>query len=190
MKVVRADVTREEVVRFYVAYDRGKKGQRAPSDLASWSGANPEQLDGKLREKGLKDGVLAAYKLWWFLELSLADLLDCAIVNHIFKGHPQSLSLLVLRGVVEKWEPSDRTEWYAPLERGDAFLPAWAMILRPSLKSELPAKWYIEDGSGRALCFVRRLLSHGESGRVAYGYLGVIPDEKSAFIRQRRELAG
>ena len=64
------------------------------------------------------------------------------------------------------------------------------MILRPSVKSEYPAKWYIEDGSGRALCLCRRMLRHAEPWRVAYGYLGVIPDEKSNFMRSHPELAG
>lgn len=104
-------VTREEVVRFYVAYDRRKKGKSTPTDLASWLWDNPEELDSKLPKNGLKAGVLAAYKLWWFLELLLPDLLDCAIVNHIFKGQPQPLSLLFTRGVVETWKPNGYTEW-------------------------------------------------------------------------------
>ena len=34
------------------------------------------------------------------------------------------------------------------------------MILRPAVKAESPAKWYVEDGSGRAVCFFRRLIAH------------------------------
>ncbi len=189
MKVIRADVTREQVVRFYVAYDRRKNCQPPPADLANWPWDNPEGLDGKLSDNGLKVGVLAAYKLWWFVELSLEDLLDCAIVNHIFKGQPQALSLLFTRGVVETWKPIGDKEWYAPLEGGGSFPPAWAMIMRPSVRSEQPAKWYVEDGSGRALCLVRSMLRRAESWRVAYGYLGVVPDGRSSFIQSRPELA-
>ena len=114
-------MTREEVVRFYVAYDRKKHSLSPLIDIATWTWDNPEDIDRKLQQNGFKTGVLAAYRLWWFLELSLADLFDCAIVNHIFKNKPQQLSRLFLEGVVESWQPNGNREWYSPLERGDSF---------------------------------------------------------------------
>ncbi len=183
-------MSREEVVTFYAQYDRRKKTQLAPSDLPSWPWDDPAGLDAKLGQNGLKPGVLAAYKAWWLVDLSLADLLECAIVNHIFKGQPQSLSLLVLRGAIETWQPKGKPEWHEPLQRGDAFPHEWAIIIRPSVKSEHPAKWYVEDGAGRVLSLLQRMLGNAECWRVAYGYLGIIPDERSTFVRSRPDLAG
>jgi hypothetical protein len=65
-----------------------------------------------------------------------------------------------------------------------------ALIVRPSVRSEEPAKWYIEDGSGRALALLQRILRYGESGRTAWVYLGREPDERSTFIASRPELSG
>ncbi len=55
--------------------------------------------------------------------------------------------------------------------------------MRPVLKSEAPAKWYLEDGSGRALALLQRILRYGEAGRTAWAYLGHEPDERSAFFK-------
>ena len=66
----------------------------------------------------------------------------------------------------------------------------WALILRSAVASKRPAKWYLEDGSGRALALLRRILTHQEPWRTAWAYLGVIPDERAGFIRTRPELLG
>jgi hypothetical protein len=186
MKIIRSDVSREEVVHFYAAYDCRKKRQGIP-DPTCWPSGDPGQLDNMLLQHGLKHGVVAGYKLWWLAELEIADLLDCAIVN--VSGFPgQSLALLAQRGAVASWIPPGPTEWFDLLSQGGLFPPDWAMILRPSTLTERPAKWYIEDGSGRALCLLQRILRHSEYWRTAYGYIGIMPDEKSAFFSTRPEL--
>ncbi len=187
MKLLRR-CHREEVTRFCVEYDRRKKGQPALSDLDSWAWHDARGLESKLREHDLKPDVLPAYTSWWFIELSVADLLECAIVNHIFPGHPQQLSLLLLRGLVDSWQPDGTPEWHSPLQQGESFPPEWALLLRPSVKDERPAKWYVDDGSGRALSLLQRILRHSESWRVAFAYLGWLPDEKAAFIQSHPEL--
>lgn len=147
MNVIRVDVTREEVIKFYVAYDCRKKTDTQPSDLLDWHWHDPKALDAKLAQHNLKKGVVAAYRLWWFIELSAADLLDSAIVGHVFDGQPQALSLLLARGVIDEWVPQGQPEWLDHLKRGKLFPRDWAMILRPSTVTERPAKWYLEDGT-------------------------------------------
>jgi hypothetical protein len=188
--VIDAGVSRRDVIAFYVEYDRRKKGQPSLRDLATWPWDNLEALDQKLRDNGLKAGVLPAYRSWWLVELDLSDLLDCAIVNHIFPDRPQALGLLVGQGSIETWAPPDRPEWWEPLSSGLNLPREWALILRPSVSSERPAKWYLEDGSGRALALVQRMLRSGEPWRTAFAYLGIVPDESSSFIRSRSELSG
>lgn len=62
------------------------------------------------------------------------------------------------------------------------------MIIRPSVRSEEPAKWYIEDGSGRALALLQRVLRNGEMYRTGWAYVGLEPDIRSSFIASRPEL--
>lgn len=59
MKVKRDDVTRQEVIRFYAKYDQCKKGGLPPpSDMEEWNWDDPRELDRRLKENKLKDGVL------------------------------------------------------------------------------------------------------------------------------------
>jgi hypothetical protein len=190
MIVEREGVTREEVIRFYAAYDlRKKKGMPPPSDVGDWPWDDAVGLDRKLRENGLKSGVLAAYRTWQLVKFDSSDLLDCAIVDNIFPGAPQALSELVSRGKVEVWSPHVDREWWGPIRDGKELGVDWALIARPSVMAERPAKRYLEDGSGRGLAFLQRILRCEEFGRTAFVYLGREPDERSSFIASRPELS-
>ena len=151
MKVERDQVTREEVVRFYAAYDRRKKGRTPPLGIGAWPWDDPDGIDQKLADSGLKPGVLAAYRTWRLVEFGVADLLECAVVNHIFRGGPQALGQLLLRGKLAEWIPTGAPEWWPLIGSGSELDIESALIARRALKSEAPAKWYLEDGSGRAL---------------------------------------
>src|SRR5208282_114205 len=188
MRVERDNVTREEAIRFYVVYDCGKKNLNLSLDFDTWPWHNPEGLDEKLDENKLKNGVLAAYRTWKLVELGVADLLECAIVNHIFPKEPQVLGQLVLRGNLAEWLPNGAPEWWRDIGNGSEFGVGSELILRRSLPSERPAKWYIEDGSGRALALLQRSLRYAELGRTVRAYLGDEPDECSAFIKLHPEL--
>jgi hypothetical protein len=63
-----------------------------------------------------------------------------------------------------------------------------ALIVRRAVKSEVPAKWYLEDGSGRSLALLQRILRYGKVGQPAWVYLGHEPDEHSAFLKPYPEL--
>jgi hypothetical protein len=190
MTAERENVTREEVIRFYVRYDWSKKKPKdvEPPDMEKWPWNDPNGIDQKLRDNGLKDGVLAAYRKWKLVELSVADLLECAVVDSIFPREPQALGQLALLGKLAEWLPTGAPEWWRLIGNGSGLDVESALIVRPAIKSEAPAKWYIEDGSGRALALLQRILRYGETGRTARAYLGHEPDELSPFMKDHREL--
>lgn len=95
MRVTREDVTRREVICFYAAYDCRKKKRSPPPDIDTWPWHDPDGLDQRLCESGLKKGILAAYLTWRLVKFSVADFLECAIVNQVFPRLPQALSQLV-----------------------------------------------------------------------------------------------
>jgi hypothetical protein len=57
------------------------------------------------------------------------------------------------------------------------------MILRTAVASERPARWYIEDGSGRGMALVACAGLHSPDEITAHGYLAVIPDPMSRFMK-------
>jgi hypothetical protein len=189
-------ITRKEVILAYVRYDAQKKNLPFPDNIANWPWCDPNLLDSELKNAGFKSGIITGYKTWCEVQLSRLDLLNCAVVNHIFNDFkspadqlPRGLSALIVHPVFQQWKPNKPTEWYEWLENGKPFPADWPLILRPAVRSEAPARFYIEDGSGRAVCFLRRLCNHPEENGVAIGYLGVEPDMNSYFMRQHfREL--
>jgi hypothetical protein len=190
MTVEREGVTREEVIRFYVRYDWPKKKPKdvEPPDLEKWPWDDPNGIDQKLRDNGLKEGVLAAYRTWTFREFNIKDLLKCAVFNQIFPTDPQALSRLVLLGKLAEWFPIGAPEWWRLIGNGSDLGVESALIARKAVRSEAPADWYIEDGSGRALALLQRILRYGETGRTAWVYLGHEPDERSKFMTEHPEL--
>lgn len=188
MNIKRSRVTREEVIRFYVQYDSHKKGQPQIVDFSNWPWDDADLLDTRLGEMGLKPGAITAYRIWTLATLTIADLLECAIVNHIFPGEPQAIGRLVLRGLLSQWMPKGASSWWRPISTGADVDARMALVLRPALRSEAPAKWYVEDGSGRALALVQRILHHSETTRTAFAYVGCIPEKRSPFILSHPEL--
>jgi hypothetical protein len=182
-------VTREAVIRFYAAYDRRKKEKQLPCDINEWPWDDPDDLDLRLSKEHLKPGVLAAYRTWRLVVFDITDLLGCAIVNGIIPKESQTLSQLVLRGKVAEWHPDRDAEWWPLIKNGGEIDVAQALVARPSVASEAPASWYLEDGSGRALAVLQRALRYGEVDRTVWVYLGSEPDVRSAFIRSHPELA-
>jgi hypothetical protein len=190
VKVEKVDIAREEVIRFYVNYDLRKKSRPLVPDaeFLAWPWDDPEGLDQKLGDRQLKKGVLAAYRSWKLVRFDVANLLECAIVNHIFPGEPQALSELLLRGKLAEWLPLGAPEWWGQLGSGSEFDQDSALVVRPALNTEAPAKWYLEDGSGRALALLQRILRYGEINRTVRAYLGYVCDERSPFIKSQSEL--
>ena len=67
----------------------------------------------------------------------------------MFPGLPRVLSQLSRLSEFETWKPDREVEWFEQLERGGDYPREWPLILRPAVTGEFPAKWYVEDGSGR-----------------------------------------
>lgn len=182
-------LSRREFIERYLKYEAQKKNLPLPSDINEWDWTSPDSIDQKLRSGGFKFGIISGFKHWQHLTLFKEDLLKCAIVNHIFPYEQQVLSHLVSRSTFQSWTPDRQTEWYDRLNGGGPFSREWALILRPAVSSERPAVWYIEDGGGRAVCFLRRLIRESDQTSVATGYLGEDPDSSSKFMAQHfREL--
>ncbi len=187
------NLSRREIIEYYIEYDAKKKNIPLPSDIDKWDWNNPNDIDEKLKSNGFKYGVITGYRQWNLVQLSTHDLFNCAIVNSVeeFAGLSQTLGKLVSHHEFYDRRPDRTTDWYKRLEDGEPFHREWAMILRPTVSSEYPAKWYIEDGSGRAICFLRRLIQQKDEKSLAYGYLGKDPDHTSEFMNHHfRELLG
>ncbi len=189
-------LTRKDVITAYVSYDARKNNNPIPKNFSDWPWSDPNALDIELSRHKFKSGIITGYKTWQEVQLSRLDLLDCAVVNHIFSNFhspseqlPRVLNKLIHHPVFRHWKPNKSTEWYERLESGKPFPDDWPLIIRPAVSSEAPAKFYIEDGSGRAVCFLRRLCNHPEESGAAMGYLGIEPDFGSNFMQQHfREL--
>lgn len=184
-------LTRKDVITAYVSYDARKKNNPIPKDITNWPWSDPNALDFELSRHEFKPGIIGGYKTWQAVRLSRFELLNCAVVNHMFRDFqspsehlPRVLNELIRHPVFERWKPNKPTEWYEWLESGNPFPDDWPLILRPAVRSEAPAKYYVEDGSGRAVCFLRRLCKHPEESGTAMGYLGIEPDSGSHFMRQ------
>jgi hypothetical protein len=175
-------VERRFVIEQYVRYDARKKGKTAPEDMDQWDWSSADDLDRHLKAADFKPRVLPGYISWEPIELNQAELAKCAIVNSIFPGLPQVLGKLRNTVDFQEWHPG-RKEWFEHLEKGGQYPSEWPLILRPAVKSESPAKWYVEDGSGRALCFYRRLVRSADDASRAFGYLGIRPDPASTFMQ-------
>ncbi len=140
------------------------------------------------RESDYKQGVLSGFAQWGLVELSVDDIGNIAVVNHIFKA---SRVLKNLKGTreLEDWIPNRNPLpiWYGPLW-ANVWSDDYAIILRPPTPGERleGASLYAEDGSGRSICYYRTLLRTGAPSRMR-GYIGFDPNPKSEFFQKSLE---
>lgn len=178
-------ISRRSVIEQYIQYDARKKNIPVPPDMEEWDWSSADDLDRRLKDAHFKKGIIAGYTFWQLIELNRSDLAGCAVKIGIFPGLPRALGKLVGLPDFEAWKPHRETEWFERLNRGGDCPKEWPLILRPAVRSEYPANWYVEDGSGRAVCFFSRLMRASNDSSRAYGYLGVTPDGKSTFMRDK-----
>jgi len=122
---------------------------------------------------------------WALSALTLDDLRECAVVYQAVPGHLRCLGQLEGSPELEAWRPDRPNCWYEWLSAGGVLQQDAPLILRPSVRSEHPAKWYLEDGSGRALAIVQTVSSRTEGQIVVYAYIANIPDRASTFMQSR-----
>lgn len=187
MRIKRQNIERRAVIEAYAKYDCSKKGCATPA-FATWDWSQADAIDKEMCRVHLKTGVPAGYLLWDEIELAVSDLCECAVDVKIFPGQSRRLGS-VGAGELASWGPERQATWCKLIAGGQTFDETAPMMLRPAVSWESPACWYIEDGSGRAIAFVKNQHIFRPSQTVAIGYLGCKPDPDSSFMqREFREL--
>jgi hypothetical protein len=182
MRVTKRNIERRTVIEAYAKYDCSKTGRPTP-DFATWDWSQADAIDKEMKCAQLKTGVPAGYLLWDQVEVTMSDLLECAVLADIFPGRSRKLGLVEQTGGLVGWKPNRETSWYSEIIQGQTFDETAPLMLRPALKIEFPASWYVEDGSGRVITFVANQSIFGPSQTLAIGYLGRQPDTRSSFMQ-------
>jgi hypothetical protein len=168
----------------YLEGEALKKNKPIPPSFCALNLDDPNVTDHWLRENGFKFGVITGFAQWALVEFSVDDIGNIAVVNHVFKSS-RVLKKLAGTRELEDWIP-DRNP--LPLWFGSLWANVWrdeySIILRPATPQEMTegATLYVEDGSGRSICYYRSLLRTGASSQMR-GYIGFDPSPKSTFFR-------
>lgn len=138
-------------------------------------------------KSNLKTGVPAGFELWNEVSLTVDDLRECAVhnvINEKLGTKMRMLGDLDTQGFLQKWQPPSEREWHVSISIGMVSDDIGPMLLRRAVKCEFPAKWYIEDGSGRGTAFVKYGSRFNPTLTVAVGFLGTTIDSGSSFMRE------
>jgi hypothetical protein len=185
MRSLSDSVSRRRVIESYVAYDGRKKGKPIP-ETADWPWDDSNGLDRHLEGSGFKYGILSGYVEWREVALRIEDLRCCAVEIRLCPRDANGVAVRDL-GSIERMGcaklPQSQTTWSGHLAAGGCLSRDEPMILRPAVGSERPARWYIEDGSGRGMALMACAGLHAPDEIVAYGYLGDVPDPTSHFMQ-------
>ena len=184
MRIRQRNIDRRTVVEKYAVYDCQKKGRRTPA-FAAWDWSQADAIDREMGCAQLKTGVPAGYLLWEEIEVTMEDLRECSVDVKLFPGKKRRVGLLERDGELVGWKPDRETAWYEDICRGRTFDETAPMLLRPAVSGEFPARWYVEDGSGRAIAFVANQHLFDPSQTLAIGYLGHKPDPRSRFMQDK-----
>lgn len=181
-------ISRKELIKFYLDGEALKRNKPIPRTLESLNLDDPNTIDCWLEENDYKHGVLSGFAQWAFVELSVDDIGNLAVVNHIFKSGRVLKNLAGTREL-EDWIPNRNPLplWFGPLWANE-WRDEYSIILRPPTPSEWSegAALYVEDGSGRSICYYRSLLRTGAPSRMR-GYIGFDPNPRSMFFRTELE---
>jgi hypothetical protein len=183
LKVIRL-TDRREVIRHYLERERQRK-PRIPTDGFILDYGDTKALDAWLRKHNLKQGVISGFRQWAWTMLRWEDLLECAVVDRLSRGQSvRTLGALLQIGFLKGWEPvTPNPVWHSVIQAGRPLPASQALIIRPALPSE-SARFYVEDGSGRAAY----LAAHRPQAEVvAYAYIGFDPDPASDWLARNLE---
>jgi hypothetical protein len=182
MRIRKQDIGRRTVIEAYARYDCSKTNRPVPA-FAAWDWSQADAIDREMECAHLKVGVPAGYLLWDEVEVTMSDLRECAVDVSIFSGQSRSLGLVSASGFSD-WKRGRDNRWYEPIARGLALGEAAPILLRPAVNRESPARWYIEDGSGRSVAFVANQHLFDPLQTLAIGFLGRTPDPRSSFMQK------
>jgi hypothetical protein len=183
-RIKKRDIERRTVIEAYASYDCSMNNRPRPA-FATWDWSQADAIDKEMCRAQLKIGVPAGYLLWDEIEVTMSVLRECGVHDKIFPGKPRSLGLLASAGELVGWKPDRKTIWYEGISKGQTFDGTAPMLLRPAVRGESPARWYVEDGSGRATAFIANQQIFDPSRTLAIGYLGRKPDPNSSFMRDK-----
>jgi hypothetical protein len=147
-----------------------------------------DALDEALKASCFKPGVPAGFLSWLQVALTVEDLRHCAVVLNISRelgSEAPDLGTLEAEGLLASWQPCSNPGWFDRVKSGQPFRPDEPFLLRQSVNSELPASWYLEDGSGRATAIIANASQYEDQSVVAYGFLGKTPDDMSTFMQTK-----
>jgi hypothetical protein len=184
MRVRKRNIERRAVIEAYAGYDCSKTGRPTPA-FAIWDWSQADAIDKEMFRAHLKTGVPAGYVLWDEIEVTVSDLRQCAVDVQIFPEKPRMLGLLEGAGELVGWTPDRPTTWFELIACGRTFDETAPMLLRPAVSEESPSCWYIEDGGGRAIAFIKNQHIFDSSQTLAIGYLGREPDPHSSFMQKK-----
>ena len=178
-------VTRKELIEFYLDGEVFKRNKPIPETFASLSLEDPNVIYQLLDDNGYKCGVLSGFAQWALVELSVDDIGNVAVVDHIFESE-RVLKNLARTRELEDWVPNQNPLplWFGPLWANE-WRDDFSVILRPATPRERTegASLYVEDGSGRCICYYRSLLRTGNASKMR-GYIGFDPNPQSLFLQR------
>lgn len=180
MELILDDIARLKIIELYVEQETAK-GKRHPNIEMSESNS-ADELEHKLLVADYKSESFVGFKKWLKIKLSHDELLACAPVNHIhnYATSERRLDKLLSLLQANSWVPKDPSRpWIESIDSTGTISEGIALVLRPALPTEGDARFYIEDGSGRATLHARL----GCRGDI-YSYLGYQPDPASDFIKR------
>ncbi len=184
MELIRV-TPRKALLEDYIKKDVEKKEKRMPPDLEFvLDKDDPNIWDAYLKKYGFKYGCMPAFKKWAFTHLSLSDFLSSAIYAGVFKVGYQNINDLYKGGEICSWKPPHENKKWLQLGRpGEVFTEDLAIIMRPAVPSEA-SKWYVEDGSGRVVCYIQKIFKYQEKESCAgFAYVGFDIDINSEWIK-------
>ncbi len=186
MDRIRSGVSRREVIENYARYDLLKKHPDSTvPDFAEWDWTTADAIDDQMSQARLKVGVPAGYILWDEVSITCDDLRQCAIhnaINEALGTTMRRLGDLEVYGYLGRWSPPSERAWFTSIVSGKVPDDTGPILLRPAVKCEYPASWYVEDGSGRATAFIKFAGRFGPSVPLARGFLGTAIDRNSKFM--------
>jgi hypothetical protein len=169
-------VPRRDVVLHYLELQRAKGDQPLGSlSAVDWEDTNA--IEAWLGQNGFKSGILSGFRSWAFVRMSKAAVLETAVVAEAEGGRGGRLGQMLASGTLAEWTPDRPTTWWHLVADGTPPGKELALIVRPALPGE-KARWYVEDGTGRAMAAATRL----PKDAWVYAYIGFDPESSSRWL--------
>jgi hypothetical protein len=197
------ELDRRELIQIYLEGELHKKGTPVPESIGTLDWDDVNAIDQWLSLNGYKNGIISGFRRWAYVQLSLEDLLSCSVYGGHFPGHTNcSLGALARSGALAA-SRSDRLDvhgqwvrpkpvWFDLLSQAE-FDERYAITLRPACRGvrRQGAKFYVEDGGGRAVLYTQACLRLQRPSQMT-GYIGFDPDPASQWLKRtfRGELLG